>query len=388
MEGEFTISARVRGCLLGGAIGDALGAPVEFMSGSAIEASFGVDGVRTFQPVEVGATGGVGAVAAVGLVTDDTQMTLFTVEGLIRATNRMNLRGLGFNNVVVHHAYLRWADTQAGAAPDPAAGWLIQQPWLQARRAPGQTCLGALVGGTKSDISFGTAAVNNSKGCGGVMRSAPYGWLSNGRNHERIYELACQGASFTHGHRTGQVASGAFALLIANLMGGVELLPAAYETLGFLEGQPDTAETIAAMSNAMELVGRGEVSRSALETLGAGWIAEEALAIALYAAICYREHDQALDALSLAVSHGGDSDSTGSICGNLLGALWGETWLPEVLAFQIEGRGTMMELADDFIYSVTRGRTPKSEMLGLPIEMLSADGLLDTKAWLQRYPAW
>jgi ADP-ribosylglycohydrolase len=67
-----------------------------------------------------------------------------------------------------------------------------------------------------------------------------------------------------------------------------------------------------------------------------------------------------VDALALAVSHGGDSDSTGSICGNILGALHGETWLPAELAFQVEGRGTMLELADDFIYAVRDGATPKT----------------------------
>jgi ADP-ribosylglycohydrolase len=132
----------------------------------------------------------------------------------------------------------------------------------------------------------------------------------------------------------------------------------------------------------------GDISRQALETLGGGWIAEEALAIGVYAALSYPDPDKAIDALSLAVSHGGDSDSTGSICGNILGALHGETWLPETLAFQLEGRGTMLELADDFIYATRKSHTPKYEYMTAEAAALEPDGLNDMKAWWERYPGW
>jgi ADP-ribosyl-[dinitrogen reductase] hydrolase len=70
---------RIRGCLLGGAVGDALGAPVEFMSTDEIRAAFGPDGIEEF----------AFAYGRRGAVTDDTQMTLFTAEGLIRAEVRL-----------------------------------------------------------------------------------------------------------------------------------------------------------------------------------------------------------------------------------------------------------------------------------------------------------
>jgi ADP-ribosylglycohydrolase len=87
--------------------------------------------------------------------------------------------------------------------------------------------------------------------------------------------------------------------------------------------------------------------------LGSGWVAEEALAIALYAALARPRPGQFLDALSLAVTHSGDSDSTGAICGNILGAWHGETALPPQLAFEVEGRGTILQLADDFAWEFT-----------------------------------
>jgi ADP-ribosylglycohydrolase len=377
---QVTISSRVRGSLLGGAIGDALGAPVEFMSAKEIESLTDNRGVHTFLPMFAD------GVEHTGVVTDDTQMTLFTMEGIIRALTRMNLRGLGFTNGVIHHAYLRWADTQIHTSSRSIDGWLGQQQWLYSRRAPGTMCLEALAGGTKANRDFGAAAVNDSKGCGGVMRSAPFGWLSTGENHEWIYEQAFTAAGYTHGHPTGKVASGALAYLIALIMDGASLTTAVDDTKRFLLSQKDSEETLEALSKAVDLAETGDTTIRALESLGSGWIAEEALSIGVYSALSFCEHDQALDALSLAVTHGGDSDSTGSICGNILGAMWGETWLPENLVVEIEGRGTMLQIADDFVYARIKGRTPKSDPMLTRIMAEIPDGLNDSPVWLNRYP--
>src|SRR5262245_12033703 len=86
---------QVRGTLLGGAGWDSLGYPVEFAALPEIRARHGSAGVRAY--VDAGS-------GAYGLVSDDTQMTLFTVDGLIRAGVRRD-RGLGFTASVVHRAY-------------------------------------------------------------------------------------------------------------------------------------------------------------------------------------------------------------------------------------------------------------------------------------------
>lgn len=161
-----SLEERFCACLLGGAIGDALGAPVEFLSLSDIHARFGSSGLGRDSP---------GAFA--GAITDDTQMTLFTAEGLIRAHNR-HLGGGGAEADILslHRAYLRWDYTQRevwpGLAParSDTSGWLLQQPLLHRVRAPGRTCLSAL----RSD-RLGTVEqpLNASKGCGGIMRAAP-----------------------------------------------------------------------------------------------------------------------------------------------------------------------------------------------------------------------
>src|SRR5688572_30196594 len=137
-----TFRDRARGCLLGGAIGDALGAAVEFLSWDAIVSRLGDGGV-------------VDPLPAYGQrcpITDDTQMTLFTAEGLLRA------RAAGSDPVVaIHHAYLRWLHTQGGTSPHPdyedaLDGWLVRLPQLHASRAPGSTCLAGLQAARRGTI--------------------------------------------------------------------------------------------------------------------------------------------------------------------------------------------------------------------------------------------
>lgn len=367
---EESYRARVRGCLLGGAIGDALGGPVEFSSSAEILAAH-PGGVRTF------VAGGHDWPA--GTVTDDTQLTLFTVEGLIRAGVRTD-RGLGFTVAVVQHAYDRWLDTQLLPGPSGERdGWLQSEPWLYARRAPGTTCLTALIearNGQDRIPQFGAQAVNDSKGCGGVMRVAPFGLLpARSVSADWIFDAAAEAAGYTHGHPTGKLASGALAAIVHSLAQGTDLDAALDTAAALLADRPGHEETSTALAAARQLAVEDKPGPATVERLGGGWIAEEALAIAVYGALVYPAADQFLDALALAVTHSGDSDSTGAICGNILGTLHGETALPPELVFAVEGRGAVLQLADDFALEFTRAT-----------QLHGDHG--PTTGWTQRYPGW
>lgn len=358
--------SRVRGCLLGGAIGDALGAPVEFLQVDQILAEHGDSGVRRF----------AGTAWPPGTVTDDTQMTLFTVEGMIRAGVRTD-RGLGYTVAVVHHAYDRWLDTQLGSGPTGVRdGWLQHERWLYAQRAPGNTCLSALQaarGGADRIQRFGAQADNDSKGCGGVMRVAPFGLLPPGRAPVGwVFDAAAEAAGYTHGHPTGKLAAGALAVTVRSVVEGSDLDTALDVTLGVLAERPGHEETSVALRAARTLA---RDAAGSVDRLGGGWVAEEALAIAVYAALVHPSPDGVLDALSVAVTHSGDSDSTGAICGNILGAWHGETALPPELVYEVEGRGTILQLADDFVLEFTRS------------DRLHGDYGPDT-TWRLRYPGW
>lgn len=145
------VRERFRGCLLGGAVGDALGAPVEFMSHAEIVRRFGANGIRDYAP----------AYGMSGAITDDTQMTLFTAEGLLRAHVRGCMRGLTTYAGVTDHAYLRWLETQGVKSPLEIGrdGWLWGIKALHHRHAPGNTCMSSL----KAKRTFGEPALNDSK---------------------------------------------------------------------------------------------------------------------------------------------------------------------------------------------------------------------------------
>ncbi|PSJ24596.1 ADP-ribosylglycohydrolase [Streptosporangium nondiastaticum] len=351
--------ARVRGCLLGGAIGDALGAGIEFHSLGTIRDHHGPAGVRDY----------VRAYGRRGAVTDDTQMTLFTVDGLIRAAIRGGSGG-GSAPEEVHRAYLRWRATQRYEAPDlddPALGRLGRQEWLYSRRAPGNACLSGL-----DDDRMGTLTApknRESKGCGTVMRSAPFGLLVD-REPAQVFHLAAECAAQTHGHPSGVLAAAAFAAIVHGIVRGGTLEGAVHEALGLLAGWSGSEETTAALRQALDAVRRGAPSAERLEGLGQGWVAEEALAMGVYCALVAEDIRHGL---LLAVNHSGDSDSTGSLCGNLLGALHGETALPVDLLAELEGRAEIAELADDFAMELTQG----AHLHGPDVT---------STAWTERYP--
>ncbi|MFI6322017.1 ADP-ribosylglycohydrolase family protein [Nonomuraea sp. NPDC050556] len=443
---------RVRGCLLGGAIGDALGAPIEFSSLREIRKHHGVTGISGYIADWRGKT---------GLITDDTQMTLFTIEGLLSGdfTREGPLSGdfttegplVGDPVLSVRQAYLRWLDTQDHKAPPPAdqpwrTGTLRQEAWLYSRRAPGNACLSGLHQPFPGPVAMGAPGPVNpaSKGCGTVMRSAPFGLVS--RSPREAFTLAAECAQITHGHPTGYLAAGAFAAIVHQLVAGADLLPAVQDALDLLASHPAHEETTAALSAALSAASRthppdsphtpttphrpvdphtpegsrtpgnphtptdprtpddphtptdlrapnnphtpddphtptnprtptdlrmpddprtpdrppmpekpGKPNRvprtspamaapEAVEALGGAWVAEEALAIGIYCALAEPSPERAL---LLSVNHSGDSDSTGSVCGNLIGAWRGESALPSIWLRDLEGRDTITRLADE-----------------------------------------
>lgn len=316
----------VVGCLLGGAVGDALGAVVEFDSIDEILRRHGPDGVVEFPP------GG-------GRITDDTQMTLFTAEGLVRARRRYDARRVDHSTDELWLAYRRWLHTQGegGPAGGQGDGGLVEEPLLRHRRAPGKTCLSALIG---NDPGFVDVPVNNSKGCGGVMRVAPIGLVAR-----RPSGLGIASAALTHGHPSGYLAAGAAADIIARLQAGQSLpaaAGAAFEALALWEGHE---ETTAALRSALALAEKEPVpTPEVVATLGEGWVAEEALAISVYCALTGGTFEAAVRA---AVNHSGDSDSTGAITGNLLGAAGGRAVVPESWLAALAERALVERVAQD-----------------------------------------
>ena len=346
---------RFRGCLLAGAVGDALGEPVEFMSLSSIRARYGERMALT--PLRRAA------------FTDDTQMTLFTAEGLIRASVRMRAKSITSAIDITHRAYLRWLVTQgescsrASRSLDGAEldGWLVTNKVLHRQAAPGNTCLSALRSGRVGTM---TEPLNDSKGCGGVMRAAPAGLFCS--DPAVAFGVGCDVAAITHSHPSGYLSAGALAAMVSALVAGRDMSAALSVALGLLAGERGSSETVEALQRAVDLADRGMPAAEDLERLGGGWVGEEALAIAV---ACALPASDLAEALSVAVMHSGDSDSTGAICGNLLGAQWGVDAVAPAWLAALEGADLVDEVARDLW---TERYDPPAIDEGAP--------------WLQRYP--
>ena len=328
---DVTCFNKFEGCIIGGAVGDALGYPVEFMSYESICATFGSRGIRGYWLEKTDGT---------ALFSDDTQMTLFTAAGLLDAGKDATWAQFARS---IHRAYLDWLHTQRQSYHrNPKITWLLDEPQLFARRAPGGTCLSALESGK---MGLMEEPLNNSCGCGGVMRVAPVGLFL--ADPDEAAHVAAIAAALTHGHPMGYIPAAGLAYIVNRCAYG-DAMPLSEIVGECIERLPQWFEDEQAaarnmgdqLRHAAELAANEIPDAKNIPLLGEGWVGDEALAIAVYA--CLRHPKDFSEAVIAAVNHTGDADSTGAIAGNIMGAYLGKDaiggqWtadleLPEVLS--------------------------------------------------------
>lgn len=343
-----TLQDRIRGSLIGGAIGDALGYPVEFIySFGEIQKRYGERGITRLDTKQHWLEDEEQAGKAV--VSDDTQMTLFTANGVLNARKQ----GISLKYGICR-AYIEWYLTQIGKkSPKYRDCWLSDVAELNHRRAPGNTCMSAL-----DDIYRGKDPMNNSKGCGGVMRIAPIPLFAVVQDRMSIEEadlMAGEAAEITHQHPLGYISAALMSHVIYRLardnaptresmkryiMEGVDMIRKHYKAYhNDVERMAELAE------RAIFLLSSGKTDLENISLLGEGWTGEEALAIALYCSL--KHFDSFEDAMIAAVNHGGDSDSTGAVTGNILGAAIGYEAIPQFYKDDLEMHDLILHMADD-----------------------------------------
>ncbi|GAB3525890.1 ADP-ribosylglycohydrolase family protein [Arthrobacter monumenti] len=378
-------AARVHGCLLGGALGDALGYAVRSSSLGQASGNF-----RTGRHTDLS------QLAAPAAFSDETQLTLFAVDGLLEALRWANDGVPADEKACLWLAYLRWLRTQdvrlPEDAPVPPPEWLDQQPVMQHRRDPDEACLTGLGSG-----EMGTAArpVNpDERGFGTVVRSAPFGLLPY-VGPEMAYKLSTDTASLTHGHPAARQSAAAFSWIIHHIMhDGGTLASATASAVERLRREPSPEPAVLQrLEQALKLGNQAPLEPEDLNAeLGTGQLAEEALAIGLYAALATEtlatetaaavaktesasgapettaaseasgasEASAASDApgaaeahfraaVVLSVNHEGKGDATGSITGNLLGALYGGEALPPEWLDGLEGQDVIRTMAGSLV---------------------------------------
>ena len=368
----------VRGSLIGGAAGDALGYPVEFYSYNHIIQEYGMPGITKYKLTH-----------DVAEISDDTQMTLFTANGILMGLTRWYMRGIGHApEYYVEYAYKDWFRTQVSSYRFvihlDSKHWTNRHTWLSAIpelyscREPGDTCMTAI-----SVMRNGQTPQNNSKGCGGVMRVAP--WPLFCACHEVRYgikEIDVAGgeiARLTHKHPLGWIPSILLTHIIYRIVkdgnfGGLDkasavkhfativnealqLLPNLVVKNHVSEVTWDQEKPIGKVfhneverqreliERALDLAGNEESDVENFTYLGQGWVGEEALAVAIY--VVARHIDSFEDVLIAAVNHDGDSDSTGAIAGNIMGAIVGYDAIPDKFKKNLELHDVILAIADD-----------------------------------------
>ncbi|MET9845688.1 ADP-ribosylglycohydrolase family protein [Streptomyces ossamyceticus] len=351
--------SRVRGTLLGAAVGDALGAPVEALTLPRIREAYGPEGLPDLAP----------AYGRRGAITDLTQLTLFTVDGLIRAQVRRDT-GAWHPPTDLHRAYLRWAATQRDWGPDERRkddGWLAREEWLYARRDPSRVCLLGFADGTMGTLD---APKNPGEaGAEAAARSAPFGLLV-GWEPQLVFQLAVECAAQTHGHPTAYLTAGSYAVVVHALARGESIDAAVQKALVLLAARPGHQPVTEALQQALAAVRTGPPSPALVEELADPGTADRLLAVAVYCALVGEDIRQGL---CLSVNHSGPSKAAGALTGGLLGALHGETALPPAWLAELEGRPTLLVLADDFALEMTQGPALHSPNGAVP-------------GWLARYP--
>ena len=358
---------KIRGSLIGGAVGDALGYPIEFINSyEGIKKRYGDNGITRPDTTQWWLLDEENSGKA--WISDDTQMTLFTACGLLNA----KAQGKALKYAICE-AYLEWYNTQIGKRSGRRKDcWIGELPELNNRRAPGQTCITAL-----QDILRGKDPYNNSKGCGGIMRIAPvalYGavWRDTpegepleGRisNIKDVDMLAADAAEITHQHPLGWLSSALEAHVIYRILQKDSptvddfkaYLSEGYDTL--LSLYPNEGASISQLraltDKALGLVDSPASDVDNIEAIGEGWVAEETLAIAVYCAVKYFDNFE--KAIIASVNHKGDSDSTGAVTGNILGAVVGYDAIPEFFKTNLELHDVILHVADD----LWRGWTTK-----------------------------
>lgn len=357
MDRNSAVMNKIRGSLVGGAIGDALGYPVEFWGEEQIFEKYGSGGIDYYEIDEN---------SGLAVISDDTQMTLFTASALLFGEYRQRARGIsGDPRHYALPAYLGWLHTQQypysikNRIPEDWRGWasfLLQDvAKLYVRRAPGITCLNALKHRKEkheknihvSDYIADT--INNSKGCGGIMRVAPLGLAIGSWKMDRLDMEGAQLAAITHSHPLGYMPAAILTHILNRLVySPADLKSIVIEAKEFVHNlfseEPYGVELSRIIDMAITLSENHESDLENIHKLGEGWVAEETLAISLYCSLRYK--DDFSKAIIAAVNHKGDSDSTGTITGNIMGALLGYDAIESKWITSLELHDLILQVAD------------------------------------------
>ncbi|MGH2747423.1 MAG: ADP-ribosylglycohydrolase family protein [Actinomycetota bacterium] len=303
---------RFRGCLMGVAVGDALGAPFE--GGLAVTP----EGWRRVAEGDERLR-----------FTDDTHMTFGVAESL--------LANLGFDGAHMAETFVRDFDAE---------------PWRGYGPGPPQVFDRLKQGAAWDEAGRSLFGGRGSFGNGAAMRVAPVG-LFFFRDFDEVTDVARRTASITHAHELGMEGAAAQACAVALALRSDADIDARRFIDSLLEqvGVPEMTDAIARVGAVVDHPSPDVVAR----TIGNGIEAVEAVPAALAAFLARPE--SFADAVGFAISLGGDTDTIGSMTGALSGALLGEDAIPRLWRGRVEGAPSMARVADGLFAAVAERKS-------------------------------
>jgi ADP-ribosylglycohydrolase len=309
---------QIQGCIVGLAVGDALGYPHEFRKVAQVQKEIGPEGITDFLSIQDPRFTRpfiIGKKHPPGTYTDDTQMSLAVAEALIEKGHE-DLDGL--MNAMGRH-FVKWADS-----PDN-------------NRSPGGTCMTGCEN-LKKGVPWRKAGVANSKGCGSAMRVAPIGLFYD--DVPRMMEVARASSVLTHGHNAAIEGAAAGALAVHLALQGKGPADIHREITTACTGR--SADFDACFARVPAAIARppGEVLIDG--ELGESWVAEEAIASALYCV--WRHPDKFSECVLEGVNTDGDSDSIACIAGGIVGARLGLSAIPQKWRDSVENAAGLLDL--------------------------------------------
>ncbi|RLB45628.1 MAG: hypothetical protein DRJ42_29515 [Deltaproteobacteria bacterium] len=315
---EARVSA-FEGAMVGLAVGDALGFPCEFRSRDQIVASFppnGVDGfVALHDPRWQGGVFIAGKEHPPGTFSDDTQMSLAVADGLLDVPS-------GEFDELMPAIAVRFVEWSRSDDND---------------RAPGSTCMTGCQN-LAAGMSLRSAGVADSKGAGAPMRVVPIG-LRFGRDREQLLKVARASSVLTHGHPAAIESSAAVALAVSLAL--YKQTPKTIHAALLEECGAASPELRRRLQQVPALLDAPPELALGPEGLGESWVAEEAVASALW---CFwRSPADFRRTVLTAVNTIGDSDTIGCIAGGISGAFNGLDAIPREWREGIEDGARLRE---------------------------------------------
>lgn len=265
------------------------------------------------------------------LISDNSQLASFTVDGLVWADQRAKRKGVYAYIPCLFYAYQKWYYTQTGSLADKSYGFILEGEILKweelfARRGEGTTSLNALGGSIGNKFGSLQNRINTSKGCGAVMRSAPIGMYFS-TDEKMAFKVACDGAALTHGHIDAILSAGYFAYLISGILQDGEIFDVANAALGEMRKYQDHETCCNAIERALKLAADKSMPHEiAMAEMGQGFTGDEVMALSLYCALRYRDDFE--EAVHVTSAYRGNRNSISTICGHILGAYHGVLDLP------------------------------------------------------------